>query len=56
MDKFVCENAKELWNLFAKTGKTNIYSLYCAVQHGKYKDLYLQEDSHSFSNDGGMEL
>ena len=56
MDNFICENARDLWRLFEKTGKANIYSLYSAIQYGKYQDLYLDETENSYSNDGGMEL
>jgi hypothetical protein len=59
MDNFVCENAKNVWRLFEKTGykSLNLYSLYNAIQYGKYKDLYIDESfSHSTCNDGGLEL
>ena len=58
MDKFVSDSARDVWRMFEKTGykSLNLYSLYSAIQHGKYKDLYIDESYSNSLNSGGLEL
>lgn len=53
MENFVSPCARDLWNVFSKTGNVGVYMLYNAVQTGKYANLYID---NSYTNDGGMEL
>lgn len=44
MQDFISNNAKTVWNIFAKTGNINAYLLYYAIQHSNEKALIAAEN------------
>lgn len=58
MKGFISDAAKDVWDIFEKTGSVSAYLLYSAIQNSSEKELIAAENSYEnkYNQDSGMEL